>query len=227
LKLPTDLAVDAVSDPVSFIKVHTALHEPPLVPELKLHLATEGAALWEMGEAELDATGLPAPFWAFAWAGGQALARYLLDNPLTVSGKHVLDFGSGSGLVGLAALQAGAASVLCADIDQFACAAATLNAEANALPLSTTTEDLVGEDGPWNVILVGDMCYEQPLAGEVEAWLRNQTTKGISVLIGDPGRTYLPKDRLDKLVSYGVKTSRALEDTDVRNTSVWQFVSSP
>ena len=223
MKLPTDLAVDAASDPVSFIKAHTAFHEPPLVPELKLHLATEGAALWEMGEAELDATGLPAPFWAFAWAGGQALARYLLDNPLTVSGKHVLDFGSGSGLVGLAALQTGAASVLCADIDQFACAAATLNAEANALPLSTTADDLVGKDGPWNVILVGDMCYEQPLAGELEAWLRNQSAKGVSVLIGDPGRTYLPKDRLEKLISYAVKTSRALEDTDVRNTSVWQF----
>ncbi len=226
MKLLTDIASDAQSDPIGFIKSHTALHEPPLVPELMLHLATEGDALWEMGEAELEATGLPAPFWAFAWAGGQALARYLLDTPLPVSGKQVLDFGSGSGLVGLAALQAGAASALCADIDQFACAAATLNAEANGLPISTTVEDLVGKDGPWDVILVGDMCYEQPLASAVEAWLRAQSSKGVSVLIGDPGRTYLPKDRLEKLISYAVKTSRALEDTDVRNTSVWQFVSN-
>jgi len=226
LKLPTDLAVDVLCDPIDFIKTHTALHEPPLVPELRLYLATEGDTLWEMGEAELEATGLPAPFWAFAWAGGQALARYILDTPTIVRDKHVLDFGSGSGLVGLAALQAGAASALCADIDRFACAAATLNAEANSLTLSASDQDLVGKDGPWDVILVGDMCYEQPLAGEVEAWLRDQSSKRVSVLIGDPGRTYLPKDRLEKLVSYSVKTSRALEDTDVRNTSVWQFVSS-
>jgi predicted nicotinamide N-methyase len=226
LKLPTDLAVDAASDPINFIKLHTALHEPPLAPEIRLYLATEGDALWEMGEAELDATGLPAPFWAFAWAGGQALSRYILDSPAVVSGKRVLDFGSGSGLVGLAALQAGAAATLCADIDEFACVAAALNAEANGLQLSTTAKDLVGEDGPWDVILVGDMYYEQPLAGEVEAWLRNQSSKGVSVLIGDPGRTYLPRDRLEKLISYAIKTSRALEDTDVRNTSVWQFVAS-
>jgi predicted nicotinamide N-methyase len=226
LKLPTDLAVGAASDPIDFIKSHTALHEPPLVPELKLHLATEGDALWEMGEAELDATGLPAPFWAFAWAGGQALSRYILDSPSIVSDKHVLDFGSGSGLVGLASLRAGAASALSADIDEFACIAASLNAAANSLTLSTTDQNLVGKDGSWDVILVGDMCYEQPLAGEVEAWLRDQFSKGVTVLIGDPGRTYLPKDRLEKLVSYGVKTFRALEDTDVRNTSVWQIIST-
>ena len=176
-----------------------------------------------MGEAELNKTGLPAPFWAFAWAGGQALARYLLDNPALVTHKRVLDFGSGSGLVGLAALKAGATSCLAADIDAFACTAAKLNADANALTLTVTDEDLVGQGGPWDVILVGDMCYEQPLAGDVETWLRDQSAKGVSVFIGDPGRTYLPKERLEKLVSYGVKTSRALEDTDVRNTSVWQF----
>ncbi len=193
------------------------------MPELRLHLATEGDALWEMGEAELEATGLPAPFWAFAWAGGQALSRYVLDTPAIVSNKRVLDFGSGSGLVGLAAMRAGASSTLAADVDAYACAAGLLNAEANGLTLSVTTQDLVGEDGPWDMILVGDMCYEQPLAGAVEEWLHVQVANGIDVLIGDPGRTYLPKNRLEKLVSYAVKTSRALEDTDVRNTSVWQF----
>ncbi len=193
------------------------------MPELLLHLATEGDTLWHMGEEELTATGLPAPFWAFAWAGGQALARYLLDNPEIIAQKRVLDFGSGSGLVGLAALHAGAASALATDIDVFACAAAELNAQANSVSLSTSSQDLVGQDGPWDTILVGDMCYEQPLAGDVETWLQDQASKGIDVFIGDPGRTYLPKDRLQKLISYAVKTSRELEDTDVRNTSVWRF----
>lgn len=222
-KLQTDDLPVAGEDPSAFIRAHTALHEPPLVPELQLHLATEGDALWRMGEDELAATDLPAPFWAFAWAGGQALARYIIDTPDIVAEKRVLDFGSGSGLVGLASMRAGAKSALAADIDVFACAAASLNAHANNVPLSTTSDDLVGQDGPWDAILVGDMCYEQPLAGAVEAWLLDQASKGIKVLIGDPGRTYLPKDRLRKIISYAVKTSRELEDTDVRNTSVWQF----
>ena len=223
MKLQTDDLSAAKEDPSAFIRAHTALHEPPLVPELRLHLATEGDDLWHMGEEELTATGLPAPFWAFAWAGGQALARFLLDSPEIIAQQRVLDFGSGSGLVGLAALRAGARSALAADIDIFACVAAELNAQANNVSLTTTAQDLVGQDGSWDVILVGDMCYEQPLAGEVEAWLKDQAFKGIDVLIGDPGRTYLPKDRLQKLISYAVKTSRELEDTDVRNTSVWQF----
>ena len=223
MKLQTDDLPSVGEDPSAFIRAHTALHEPPLVPELFLHLATEGDALWSMGEEELMATGLPAPFWAFAWAGGQALARYILDSPEVITQKRVLDFGSGSGLVGLAALRAGAQSALAADIDVFACAAAVLNADANGLMLTATSKNLVGEDGPWDAILVGDMCYEQPLAGEVETWLQDQAAKGVDVFIGDPGRTYLPKDRLQKLISYAVKTSRELEDTDVRNTSVWQF----
>lgn len=223
MKLQTEDPSTAGEDPSAFIRAHTALHEPPLVPELRLYLATEDDAFWRIGEEELTARGLPAPFWAFAWAGGQALARYLLDSPEIITQKRVLDFGSGSGLVGLAALRAGATSALAADIDVFACAAAALNAHANHVSLATSSEDLVGQDGPWDVILVGDMCYEQPLAGEVETWLQDQASKGIDVFIGDPGRTYLPKDRLQKLISYAVKTSRELEDTDVRNTSVWQF----
>lgn len=223
MKLQTDDLSAAEENPSAFIRARTALHEPPLVPELRLHLATEGDALWRMGEEELTATGLPAPFWAFAWAGGQALARYLLDSPEIIAQKSVLDFGSGSGLVGLAALRAGATSALAADIDVFACAAAELNAQANNVSLTTTAQDLVGQDGPWDLILVGDMCYEQPLAGKVETWLHDQASKGIDVFIGDPGRTYLPKDRLRKVISYAVKTSRELEDTDVRNTSVWQL----
>jgi predicted nicotinamide N-methyase len=176
-----------------------------------------------MGEEALADAGVPPPFWAFAWAGGQALARYLLDHPHIIANKRVLDFGSGSGIVGLAAMKAGATSVLAADIDEFACAAAILNAQANGVSMSVTDENLIGNPGDWDVILVGDMCYEQPLAGEIESWLRTRSNNGAHVLIGDPGRTYLPKDRLEKLVSYAVMTARSLEDTDVRNTSVWQF----
>ncbi len=193
------------------------------MPELRLHLATESDALWQMSEEDLAGAGLPPPFWAFAWAGGQALARYVLDNPSLVAGKRVLDFGSGSAIVALAALKAGARTALAADIDPFACAAAELNAAANGLSLEATARDLIGESGDWEIILVGDMCYEQPLAGEIDRWLKAEQARGVAVLLGDPGRTYLPKDRLEKLVSYAVKTSRALEDTDVRNTSVWQF----
>lgn len=223
LKLPTDASPKPVVDATDFIKSHTASHEPPLVPELRLHLATETDALWEMGEEGLADAGVPPPFWAFAWAGGQALARYILDHPHIVNNKRVLDFGCGSGIVGLAAMKAGAASVLAADIDKFACVAATLNAGANDVLISVTDENLIGSVSAWDVILVGDMCYEQPLAGEIETWLQMASDAGAHVLIGDPGRTYLPKERLEKLTSYAVKTLRDLEDTDVRNTSVWQL----
>jgi predicted nicotinamide N-methyase len=176
-----------------------------------------------MTEEELEKSGLPPPFWAFAWAGGQALSRYILDNPDIVSGKSVLDFGSGSGLIGIAAAMAGAMSVISADIDNFAVEAINLNAKVNEVQIEATAEDLVGvENRGWDVILVGDMCYERPLAERIETWLRRLAGEGVTVLIGDPGRTYLPKSGLEKLVSYAVMTTRELEDTDVRNTSVWR-----
>lgn len=215
----------ASADPAGFIRRNTALHEPPLVPEVKLHLATEIVPIWQMTEEELEKSGLPPPFWAFAWAGGQALSRYILDNPDIVSGKSVLDFGAGSGLIGIAAAKAGAKSVVSADIDQFAVEAISLNAEANGVQIEATAEDLVGvENRGWQVILVGDMCYERPLAERIETWLRRLAGEGVTVLIGDPGRTYLPKTGLEKLVSYAVMTTRELEDTDVRNTSVWRVL---
>lgn len=214
-----------VRDPAAFIRDNTALHEPPLTPEIRLYLASEIVPIWQMTEEELEKTGLPPPFWAFAWAGGQALSRYILDNPTLVAGKRVLDFGSGSGLIGIAAMKAGAASVLAADIDMFAIAAIGLNAAANGVSLSSTPEDIVGADNPgWDVVLVGDMCYERPLAERIETWLRRLAGEGIMVLIGDPGRTYLPKTGLEKLTSYAVMTTRELEDTDVRNTSVWRVL---
>ena len=212
-----------MSDPARFIRENTALHEPPLIPEIRLHLASEIVPIWQMTEEELEKSGLPPPFWAFAWAGGQALARYILDNPEIVRRRRILDFGSGSGLIAIAAMKAGAASVLAADIDAFAVAAIALNAETNEVAVAATTEDLVGvENRGWDTILVGDMCYEGPLAARIEAWLRKLAGEGATVLIGDPGRTYLPKSGLEKLVAYAVKTTRELEDTDVRNTSVWR-----
>ncbi len=212
-------------NPAAFIRGNTALHEPPLIPEIRLHLASEIVPIWQMTEEELEKSGLPPPFWAFAWAGGQALSRYILDNPAVVSGKSVLDFGSGSGLIGIAAAKSGGNPVLCADIDSFAVEAIKLNAAANGVGIGATAEDLVGvENRGWEVILVGDMCYERPLAERIEAWLRRLAAEGVEVLIGDPGRTYLPKSGLEKLVSYAVKTTRELEDTDVRNTSVWRLL---
>jgi predicted nicotinamide N-methyase len=216
-----------MSDPAHFIRENTALHEPPLIPEIKLHLASEIVPIWQMTEEELEKSGLPPPFWAFAWAGGQALARYILDNPEIVRGRRVLDFGSGSGLIAIAAMKAGAVSALAADIDAFAAAAIALNAGANGVVVATTTDDLVGVDNHgWDIVLVGDMCYEGPLAARIEAWLRKFAGEGLPVLIGDPGRTYLPKSGLEKLVSYAVKTTRELEDTDVRNTSVWRVLQA-
>lgn len=211
------------ADPASFIRRNTVLHEPPLVPEVKLHLATEIVPIWQMTEDELEKSGLPPPFWAFAWAGGQALSRYILDNSDIVRGKSVLDFGAGSGLIGIAAAKAGAKKALSADIDNFAIEAIRINAASNGVDVQATREDLVGvENRGWEVILVGDMCYERPLAERIETWLRRLAGEGVTVLIGDPGRTYLPKSGLEKLISYAVMTTRELEDTDVRNTSVWR-----
>lgn len=215
-----------INDPESFIRTHTKVHEAPLVPELKLHLADEAIALWQLTEKELEDTPLPPPFWAFAWAGGQALARYLLDNPELVRGKTVLDFAAGCGIAGIAAKRAGAAHILTADIDPLAAAACTLNGILNDAPVNATHDDLLDtapNSKTWDVIATGDICYEQPLAGRVIDWLYSHAQNGATVLIGDPGRTYLPKDKLEKLVTYAVKTVRDLEDTDVRNTTVWRL----
>lgn len=195
----------------------------PHVPELRLHLAHEAIALWQRTEEELAEMGLPPPFWAFAWAGGQALARYVLDHPAMVAGRRVLDFASGSGLVGIAAAKAGAASVLCADLDEFALEAIALNAEANGVSVDVAGEDQLGRAGAWDVILAGDICYEQALAARVIAWLAAEQARGVSVLIGDPGRAYLPKDRLVSLATYEVQTVGALEDNEIKRTCVWRL----
>ena len=207
--------------PEAFITANATLLAPPLVPEIKLHLATEVLPLWYATEAELARNGVPPPYWAFAWAGGQALARYLLDNPAMVTGKRVLDIGAGSGLVAIAAAMAGATSVLAADIDTFSCAAIRLNAAANRCALTVTQEDLIGANRGWDLILVGDLFYERPLAERLLAWL---TPLRVPALLGDPGRNYFPKERVERLAIYNVPTSRDLEDREIRETGVYRLI---
>jgi predicted nicotinamide N-methyase len=209
-------------NPSDFILANTELLAPPLVPEVRLHLATEMMPLWRKSEEELEAMGVPPPYWAFAWAGGQALARYVLDNADIVRGKSVLDLGAGSGLVGIAAMKAGARDVLAADIDAYAEAAIVLNARANKVDIATTTEDVIGRDGNWDVILVGDLCYERPIAERLLTWLH---TCNSAVLVGDPGRSYFPKSGVERLALYNVQVTRELEDREIRETGVYRLAT--
>jgi predicted nicotinamide N-methyase len=210
-------------DPEGFIRANTALLAPPLVPELKLHLAAESLPIWQKTEDELGEMNVPPPYWAFAWAGGQALARYVLDNAPLVAGKRVLDLGAGSGLSALAPMLAGAASCLAADIDTLALAATRLNAEANGLVVTTTNEDLLARPpDAFDVILVGDLFYERQLAERVLAFIDAAVAREALVLIGDPKRNYFPRDRFTKVAEYRVPVTRELEDSEVKTTSVWQ-----
>jgi len=206
-----------------FVLANTRLQRPPHTPELELRLADEVTPIWRLTEEALEGIGLPPPFWAFAWAGGQALARYVLDTPERVAGKPVVDFATGSGLVAIAAMRAGAARVLAADIDLFCEAAVALNAEANGVAVDFTAENLLDQPPPaWaDVILAGDICYEKPLAERVLAWLAAARTAGATVLIGDPGRSYFPREGLVKLAEYQVPTTTELEDMAVKKTAVW------
>jgi predicted nicotinamide N-methyase len=211
------------SDLAAFIRANTAVMAPPLVPELALHLASEITPLWQATEATLARTPLPPPYWAFAWAGGQALARHVLDHPVLVRGKRVLDFGAGSGLVALAAAKAGAAAVTAAEIDPVAAAAIALNAAVNRLAVAVESADVIGQRPAWETVLVGDMCYERPLAERLTRWLGTLAQAGVEVLLGDPGRAYLPKAGLSALARYTVPTPRELEDRDSREGVVWRI----
>jgi predicted nicotinamide N-methyase len=213
-----------LDDPEAFIRQNTALQPVPHAPEIRLYVADEITPIWKMTEQALGAMGISPPFWAFAWAGGQALARYVLDHPEEVRGKRVLDFAAGSGLVAIAAMKAGAAAVLACDIDPICRAAIAVNAEANGVAVETTIENLLDRPPPAvDVILAGDICYEKTVAGRVVAWLEAARAAGIRVLIGDPGRTYFPKTGLQKLAQYEVRTTRELEDLEIKRTGVWTF----
>jgi len=212
-------------DPGLFIRRNAAITAPPLVPEIRLHLATQITPIWQASEETLARADVPPPFWAFAWVGGQALARYLLDHPDTVAGRAVLDFGSGSGLVAIAAAKADARSVLAAEIDHFAAAAIDINAEVNEVAVAVTTADVVGAVDPgWQIVTAGDVCYERDMADRVILWLRTLAADGCLVLLGDPGRSYLPTAGLRERARYLVPASRELEGSDSRETVVWEVL---
>jgi predicted nicotinamide N-methyase len=212
------------ADPTAFILAQTAIAAPPLVPEIKLHLATEITPIWEATEATLTQMNLPPPYWAFAWAGGQALTRFLIDHPDWVRGKRVLDFAAGSGLSAIGAAKAGAALTQAAEIDDFALAAIALNARTNNVAIDLVREDLVGVEPRWDVVLAGDVCYERPMAERVIAWFRALASRGVAILMGDPGRAYLPQSGLLELARYQVPTSLELEDRTRRETIVWRLM---
>jgi len=220
-------------DPKNFIQDSTALDRPPLVPELRLHLASDAVALWEMTEVELAREGVPPPFWAFAWAGGQALARFIIDTPVTVAGKRVLDVGAGGGVASLAALWASAAHVTANEIDHFAATVIAMNAHANDLAsgLEVIERDMLDEpvlagDGGalWDVVLAGDVCYEREMADRLLAWLRRHAEAGALVLIGDAGRAYIPHGGVKEVARFSVPTPLALEDREIRETAVLQII---
>ena len=219
-----------IADRKAFIRANTRLKPVPLVPEISLYVADEAVPIWQKTEEELDAMGLPPPYWAFAWAGGQALARYLLDHRAAVASLRVLDLAAGSGLVAIAAALAGAAPVVAADIDAFTDPAIALNAAANDVYIEVVTEDLLDRPAPraprYDVILVGDLFYERDTAARALAFLDRHAAGGVRVLVGDPGRTYLPKDRLTRLAEYSVPVTRELEDLDIKRTTVWELLPS-
>lgn len=218
--------MSAPADPAAFIRANTRIHPVPHAPEIRLHLADEAMELWQKTEDELQQMNLPPPFWAFAWAGGQALARFLLDHPAEIAGRGVLDFAAGSGLVAIAAARAGAATVTACEIDAHACAAVSLNAALNGVTVAVLHRDLLAAPPPpVDLIACGDVFYEKPMAARVLAWLDLARQAGARVLVGDPGRSYLPKERLVRLATYDIEVNRALEDMDVKRTSVFELAA--
>ncbi len=206
-----------------FIRNGTELTATITVPEIKLHLATAITPLWQASESYLHGNNLPPPYWAFAWVGGQALARYVLDSPWLVRGRRVLDFAAGSGIGGIAAAKAGAATVEASDLDGVACAAIKMNAESNGVTIAILPGDLVDKPGSgWDVVLAGDVCYEKPMTERCFPWLQKLAQTGAMVLLADPGRAYLPQKGIVKLAEYDVPTTREIEDRDVRHTVIYR-----
>lgn len=196
---------------------------PPAVPEIRLWQATEVTPLWQATEAALDEGDLPPPYWAFAWVGGQALARFLLDNRAHVAGRTVFDLGAGSGLVGLAAAMAGARAVTVNDTDPYAAIAMDENAQVNGLTIAVDTGDRLDSPPPRvDVITAGDLCYERPMARRVTAWLAEAAAHGSLVLLADPGRSYRPRGGLIELAQYRIAATRELEDKEVQTVTVFQ-----
>lgn len=214
------------TDPESFIRANTGILSPPHVPEIRLHLANEAHDLWLKTEEELEEIGLPPPFWAFAWAGGQGLARYVLDHPECVRGRRVVDFASGSGLVAIAAKMAGAQYVVAVDVDPWAGTAVRLNAELNRVAVDFLGRNVIGRGREADVYLAGDVFYDKEFAGLLRPWFGALARAGAAVLVGDPGRSYCPREMMSALATYEVPVTRALEDSEVKRTTVWRFAEA-
>ncbi len=207
--------------PAAFVAAHTAIGTAPLVPEIRLHLATEITPIWQATEAWLAREGVAPPFWAFAWPGAQALARRVLDDPPLVRGRSVLDFAAGGGLAAIACARAGA-RVETAELDPLASAATVANAALNGVDVLAHTGDMVGSAGRWELILCGDVCYEAPMTGHIMPWLRGLAAAA-EVWIADPGRAYMPTEGMTRLATYDVPTTLELEDRTVRTTTIYQL----
>ncbi|MEJ3743675.1 50S ribosomal protein L11 methyltransferase [Actinomycetes bacterium KLBMP 9797] len=212
-----------MTDAEAFVRKHTRLAAAPFVPEILLHQADEAIELWEETEGAA-ATPQPPPFWAFAWAGGQALARYVLDHPDLVAGRRVLDLAAGSGLVAIAAAQAGAASVTAVEIDPLAVAAIAVNAAANGVTITAHLGDVLDAEATDDVVLAGDVFYSREMTGRMLAYLRGAAARGARTLAGDPGRAYLPTANLRKIAEYDVPVVATLEDAAIKRTTVWEVL---
>ena len=209
---------------MSFIRANTVLATAPLVPEIRLHLATEITPIWQATETWLAKEGLSPPFWAFAWPGSQALARHVLDHPALVANRRVLDFAAGGGLAAIACMIAGAASAEAAEIDPLAIEAIRLNATENNVSVTTTVHDVVGQPCRWDLILCGDVCYEAPMTAHIIPWLKQMAAQA-EVWIADPGRNYLPPTGLEAFATYTVPTSLELEDRTTRETRLLRLTA--
>ena len=208
----------------AFIAANTHAASHPLVPEIPVHLATEITPIWQASEDSLDAPGRDPPFWAFAWPGGVATARYLLDQPHIARGRKVVDIAAGGGIAAIAAARAGARRVVAADIDPLARQAIALNAALNGVEVEIAADDLLAAPPPAaDLILAGDVFYERPLAARMLPWLGAARARGAEVLIADPGRAYLPADGLEPLIRYSVATTMELEDREMRETVIYRL----
>ena len=211
-----------VRDDAGFVQAQTIPARPPLVPEITLQLASEITPIWQATEAWLAENNVAPPFWAFAWPGGQALARHILDNPTCVVGRRVLDFAAGSGIAAIACVMAGAASVEAAEIDPLARAAMAMNCATNRVTIARPEADVVGEACRWDLILCGDVCYEAPMTGHILPWLRAMARRS-EVRLADPGRAYLPREGLSPLACHVVPTSLELEDRTEREVTLYRL----
>ncbi len=207
----------------AFILANTALGTARLAPEIRLHLASELTPLWQNTEQALEMQNIAPPFWSFAWPGSEALARHVLDNPVLVRGRRVLDFAAGCGLAGIACALAGAETVMAADIDPLACAAIALNAAANDVRIDIHEGDIVGQAGDWDLIIAGDIFYEAPMTRHVLPWLRDRA-RNATVLVADPGRAYAPRDGFAEITRMSVPTSLELEDKPSREVVIFRLL---